>query len=884
MLSFSAYRKYLDEALGVKRRKEATDFLDTLVQQGNKEKEQKRQPKVQKPQEQQPSTFSKKVQDNLEKVADTPPSDVVGVAGSAARTLGTKHDELQKRNTYAAAQQTDGSTHIPGGGPESTNYVNKSGQSLVGADSEAENNAEEGEQDIQKLNPAVGSGSSPDIQDVLSQLDQKAIEDKTQQLQQADVPVGPEGVPLDQQKVKVKDDKGNIIDPQTGQSVPDLTNAPEYARTPAYTTRLPKDHQTYLQHAQEGGYYNGVEFKDLSDVVGDVASTGIAPRYWDVLSRALVTKNTDKTGNWTHFGENIRGGAGRIESQMGELMTMAFSSLDPERRGKVADVIRSQIKAAEKSGNKSKDLIVNEGWLDAALNNAAASDDLIATEFPGSKVIGGAWDNPDELQALGIGTEGGEPKGFSTDIVLRTNDGRNVQVSLKKDSNVNFLNSGAGKYTNFILNGASDDPDHPLYETAQQFNSDVSRVSELYDMLNMESYDGSTLPTVPSQKDIADRLGTDKKDPRVKEIHKELSSLRDSINKTTSREDIVPQEYNIQRYNREENASLDSSLNASIDKIKSLNPDDFVSDPKELFKQMILDEEIPEELHQFFMDENGNVSTDPKTGNIKFKPIGKKFLKGRSEEEVEQLLNAYESARGLLTDANEESKNIQKLQGQIHKRIQQGHTWESIVDDLHSGKLTGSTRELNKMKLLLVMAAGGDVAKEHKRQMYERSRSFASSAIKAIQENPVLAKGIMNELRSNFPIRDVAEGKEYMVIGDTFLSPKIMKHVFGTTDFDTIRDRLVVRTDHNGVPYLGYQAEVDANYDGKPERVIPISDVSVRPDGLGYGNTMKHEMKLRQDFYELLRNANAQIKSQRGTVTEEYDWYQDVLYICKFCR
>ena len=88
-----------------------------------------------------------------------------------------------------------------------------------------------------------------------------------------------------------------------------------------------------------------------------------------------------------------------------------------------------------------KDLAITEDWLDNSLNNSEAIDRYIQLEADGAKIVGGSWDQPDELESLGIGGEGGEEKGFSTDMVVRDSKGKNPQISLKKDGNVNFLNS-----------------------------------------------------------------------------------------------------------------------------------------------------------------------------------------------------------------------------------------------------------------------------------------------------------------------------------------------------------------------------------------------------------------------------------------------------------
>ena len=50
--------------------------------------------------------------------------------------------------------------------------------------------------------------------------------------------------------------------------------------------------------------------------------------------------------------ERVLGGAGQTNSQMGELMTLVMSNVDPSNRGKVVDVIRNQIKKAQENGAK----------------------------------------------------------------------------------------------------------------------------------------------------------------------------------------------------------------------------------------------------------------------------------------------------------------------------------------------------------------------------------------------------------------------------------------------------------------------------------------------------------------------------------------------------
>jgi hypothetical protein len=117
----------------------------------------------------------------------------------------------------------------------------------------------------------------------------------------------------------------------------------------------------------------------------------------------------------------------------------------------------------------------------------------------------------------------------------------------------------------------------------------------------------------------------------------------------------------------------------------------------------------------------------------------------------------------------------------------------------------------------------------------------------------------LKSLRNNFPLKDVSEGSESMIIGDSVFSKTVLGKMFGTTDFNQIKDRLVVEKDSSGQPYLGYSIEIDTDGNGESDNTIPISDINVRADGLGYGQTIKHEMKLRKDFYKKLQSVNKEM-------------------------
>jgi hypothetical protein len=169
------------------------------------------------------------------------------------------------------------------------------------------------------------------------------------------------------------------------------------------------------------------------------------------------------------------------------------------------------------------------------------------------------------------------------------------------------------------------------------------------------------------------------------------------------------------------------------------------------------------------------------------------------------------------------------------------------------------------------LATKTETGEKHRKDMKQRERDFAKNAIGAISKDPVMKAGTLKSLRNNFPLKDVSEGSESMIIGDSVFSKSVLEKMFGTKDFNQIKDRLTVEKDSSGQPYLGYSAEVDADGDGEFNDIIPISDINVRADGLGYGNTIKHEMKLRKDFYQRLQELN---KEMGTNLTSE-----DIMYM-----
>jgi hypothetical protein len=190
-------------------------------------------------------------------------------------------------------------------------------------------------------------------------------------------------------------------------------------------------------------------------------------RYLKALERMVNTKVTEDTKKWGHFSD-IQGGAGQISAQAGELMTMMGSSMSDKEFDKFATTIENHVAEQVKNNpdlKKEGTRIVTKSWIKATKNSRKAILDRVKKQYgEDAEVIGSAWDAKSEVEAMGL-SDYEKNKGFSTDMYMKvkTSDGKEIldEISLKKDKNINFLNSGTGDLVNKWdpeLAGSSIDP------------------------------------------------------------------------------------------------------------------------------------------------------------------------------------------------------------------------------------------------------------------------------------------------------------------------------------------------------------------------------------------------------------------------------------------
>lgn len=185
---------------------------------------------------------------------------------------------------------------------------------------------------------------------------------------------------------------------------------------------------------------------------GIIENPKFPKRYLKVLERMTNTKVSTRSKKWSHFSD-IEGGAGRISAQAGELLTMMGSSMSDEEFEKLTNtLLEHEQKLIDENPELKKEgkRIVTKSWVNAAKQSRKAIKDRLVKQYgEGTEIVASAWDVKNEVEAMGL-SDYDKNKGFSTDMYVKVKkpDGEEVldEVSLKKSTKVNFLNSSAGKF------------------------------------------------------------------------------------------------------------------------------------------------------------------------------------------------------------------------------------------------------------------------------------------------------------------------------------------------------------------------------------------------------------------------------------------------------
>ena len=476
---------------------------------------------------------------------------------------------------------------------------------------------------------------------------------------------------------------------------------------------------------------------------------GFPEKYIEVLERMVNTEGMSdpKKDSVSNFIDGA--GAGMIQSQAGEILTMMLTSIpDDEQAAAVAKQISEVL---EKQTGKQ---ILDESWVKAAMENRASTMNHVrATYGPDAKITSGCWDLESEVEAMGL-DDYTENKGYSTDAYFTVAtpeypDGDLLlEVSLKKDAKVMFYNGGTGD----ILKPKCESlkPNRPTGCAAMGWGmteEDFEDVEHDGVTLNGQDYN-------PAEFKKAQNL-----------VYREnMSVLADSkkIKKSLSQMD---------------KASRD-------DLIRTLNDKTFKSDT---------------EITEDNLDKLG-----PKL--------------------IQNIMGNYE---------NQFDDNGNKIKSD-----------PSYAND-----------RMNKMAMLVSKSGDGDMREVFDR-MNQEHKDFQQNLAKGLLMNNKLRSGLMGILRDEFPIKAAATGEEIMSIGDMVLDRKTCQDLFGTANFNDIKERLSISEDKNGNPIIVYSAQGS----GEP---IPLANVDIRQKGIGYSGFPSFNLKVHPGFGKTLKESQSALQQEQ---------------------
>ena len=172
-------------------------------------------------------------------------------------------------------------------------------------------------------------------------------------------------------------------------------------------------------------------------------------------------------------------------------------------------------------------------------------------------------------------------------------------------------------------------------------------------------------------------------------------------------------------------------------------------------------------------------------------------------------------------------------------------------------------------------AQGDEDAGKIVQQDIEEHTAMVKRSVDAITENPKLKEGMLQSIREEFPLKAVSDKEETMALGEHSLDPTTMEEIFGTSDYDKIKEKLVSippkpeldkdgnpKVDKNGdpkmsAPMIGYQAQVGGE-------TMPVADIGIREDGRGYGGQFKFEMIINKKFAKRMEAATKKVYGEES--------------------
>ena len=166
-------------------------------------------------------------------------------------------------------------------------------------------------------------------------------------------------------------------------------------------------------------------------------ASGKIPKKYQKVTTRLMNSRLGKQ-SITDYMTGV--GAGKIQSQAGEILTMVSVGMNDEEFDGFIETLNKQVDKYPK-GSKP---VVTKDWLESVKHVRTVTNKRYDSQFGKGNwsISNSAWDVPNEFEALG-NDDYNANKGFSSDMYVKLEvDGKPVldEISLKKDSTANIYN------------------------------------------------------------------------------------------------------------------------------------------------------------------------------------------------------------------------------------------------------------------------------------------------------------------------------------------------------------------------------------------------------------------------------------------------------------
>ena len=273
--------------------------------------------------------------------------------------------------------------------------------------------------------------------------------------------------------------------------------------------------QNYLSEEAK----NGNPFKFDGSTREMLENSAFPKHYVDVIERMMNTMTSSdgtKPSISDLLPEGVAGGAGKIQAQAGEILTMAASSLTNKDFKILRESLTDHI---DKMGDDYGTRAIDPSWIHAMQENRMAIHTYMKSKGHKIPPEQCCWDTEQEVERGLGGIDYKNNKGFSTDFYMALHGLGKVreiqQESLKKNEKVNFMNSGTGQFNTMIL---SDDE--------KQTNARLA--AQQISLFDQYGYKPSSWASINSQADNPKSRNHEKANNFLKDYH-DLESQKPSV-------------------------------------------------------------------------------------------------------------------------------------------------------------------------------------------------------------------------------------------------------------------------------------------------------------------------------------------------------------------